>query len=223
MPLTLSPMTEADLPTYTTIDQLAFADQPLTPLLWPRGLSSASRAHLIASNARALTHDPTSHFLKVTDTASNTIVACAHWCRTPPRDPAVLAKGPQQLPEEWAPGANAAMKRVLFGSFLRNRDEVVGGRPHWALFVLVTRPEWQGRGAGGMLVRWGVERADEEGWECYLEASPKGRGLYEKFGFRVVRELVTDLREWGGKEGEEIRNSGMVRGVRGGEFREEER
>ncbi|KAF2235853.1 acyl-CoA N-acyltransferase [Viridothelium virens] len=217
MPLTLSPMTEADLPTYTTIDSLAFADQPLIPLLWPDGLSPAARAHLIAQNARALLHDPSSHFLKVTDSDSDTIVACAHWSRTPARTAAQLAQGPQ-LPEEWPPGANVGLKRVVFEKFLRTRDELVGGRPHWALFILVTRPEWQGRGAGSLLVRWGVERADEEGWECYLEASPKGRGLYEKFGFRVVRELVTDLREWGGKEGEEVKSAGMVRGIGGGEL-----
>jgi hypothetical protein len=40
-------------------------------------------------------------------------------------------------------------------------------------------------------VQWGVERADaDEGCEAYLEASPDGRGLFERFGFGVVERLV---------------------------------
>jgi GNAT superfamily N-acetyltransferase len=54
--------------------------------------------------------------------------------------------------------------------------------------MLGTRPEYAGRGLASRLLRWGLERADEVGLETYLSASPLGRPLYEKFGFRLVEE-----------------------------------
>jgi hypothetical protein len=35
-------------------------------------------------------------------------------------------------------------------------------------------------------MKFGVERADAEGWMSYLNSSHAGKGLYEKFGFNVV-------------------------------------
>jgi len=36
------------------------------------------------------------------------------------------------------------------------------------------------------------------GLRAYLEATEGGKGLYEKFGFRVVDEITFDCRPWGG-------------------------
>jgi hypothetical protein len=38
-----------------------------------------------------------------------------------------------------------------------------------------------------------LERADREGTESYLEASPDGKPIYEHFGFEEVERLVVDL------------------------------
>lgn len=67
------------------------------------------------------------------------------------------------------------------------------GRKHWYLEILATRPEYQGRGAGGQLLRWGIGRADEEETEAYLEASPDGKPIYEHLGFSEVDRLVVEL------------------------------
>lgn len=34
-----------------------------------------------------------------------------------------------------------------------------------------------------MIVQWGCDRADEAGVVAYIDASKKGKGLYQKFGF----------------------------------------
>ena len=60
------------------------------------------------------------------------------------------------------------------------------------LEIVATIPEYQGRGAAGQLIRWGIARADELGLPCYLEANDVGRPMYERFGFRVVGELVLE-------------------------------
>ena len=36
-----------------------------------------------------------------------------------------------------------------------------------------------------MLLKWGAEEADRLGLDSYLESSPEGKSLYEKYGFQV--------------------------------------
>lgn len=35
-----------------------------------------------------------------------------------------------------------------------------------------------------MMMIWAVDTADEEGVECYLDATPKEKPMWEKLGFR---------------------------------------
>ncbi|KAJ8060886.1 hypothetical protein OCU04_009967 [Sclerotinia nivalis] len=51
---------------------------------------------------------------------------------------------------------------------------------------ITTDPKHQKRGAGSMLVKWGVNMADSLNGEAYLEATEMGRPVYEKFGFVVL-------------------------------------
>jgi Sortase and related acyltransferases len=52
--------------------------------------------------------------------------------------------------------------------------------------MLGVHPSQEGKGLGSKLLRWGLTRADAEGVEVYLSASPAGRPLYLKYGFREV-------------------------------------
>ncbi|KAI1463059.1 putative GNAT family acetyltransferase [Daldinia caldariorum] len=58
-----------------------------------------------------------------------------------------------------------------------------------ALFMLDTcavDPAFQRRGVAGKLVEWGLEEAKRRGGlECATEASPMGRTVYKKLGFRA--------------------------------------
>jgi len=85
--------------------------------------------------------------------------------------------------------------------------ETMGGTTFWDLELLVTAPEHQGRGAGTMVLRWVMERAEgtraEEsgrvGVPCFLEATRAGRPVYERVGFEVRRRLVLDGKRYGGE------------------------
>jgi GNAT superfamily N-acetyltransferase len=57
--------------------------------------------------------------------------------------------------------------------------------------MLATDPAYQGKGAGSLMMKWGLNQADEKGWEAYLEASPDAVPLYEKFGFREAGRTDT--------------------------------
>lgn len=65
--------------------------------------------------------------------------------------------------------------------------------------MLVTAPDEQRRGAGNMLLKWGLERADRAGLPSYLESSEAGRRLYEKHGFETVKRVEFDLTNYGGQ------------------------
>lgn len=64
--------------------------------------------------------------------------------------------------------------------------------------MLHADPAFQGRGAGSLLIKWGTQKADELRLPVYLEASPKGHGLYEKHGFKDIEVFDFDLSRFGG-------------------------
>jgi GNAT superfamily N-acetyltransferase len=58
---------------------------------------------------------------------------------------------------------------------------------HWYLPWLAVRPERQGGGLGGALLREGLARVDEDGLPAYLETpNPRTIPFYERHGFAVT-------------------------------------
>lgn len=53
------------------------------------------------------------------------------------------------------------------------------------------------RGAGSMLVRWGIELSERTSLPCYLQASDQGRRLYQHHGFEEIDTVEFDLSEYG--------------------------
>lgn len=58
------------------------------------------------------------------------------------------------------------------------------------LQVLATHPGHEGRGCAGRLIRWGMEKAEEEGVECYVEAQDTSKPIFVKYGWEDKGDLV---------------------------------
>ncbi|HUG84713.1 MAG TPA: GNAT family N-acetyltransferase [Euzebya sp.] len=59
--------------------------------------------------------------------------------------------------------------------------------PVWYLQALGVRSDRQGMGLGGALVRQGLQRADIDGIDTYLETGQQGNvGYYQRMGFEVI-------------------------------------
>ena len=62
--------------------------------------------------------------------------------------------------------------------------------PHYYLFLLGTRPGWQGRGLGSSLMAPVLQTCDRDGVPAYLEAtSERNKQLYLRHGFEVTDEI----------------------------------
>jgi ribosomal protein S18 acetylase RimI-like enzyme len=58
---------------------------------------------------------------------------------------------------------------------------------HWYLAMIGVDPKTQGKGVGGELMRYGLERCDRDGALAYLEtANPRNIPLYQRFGFEAM-------------------------------------
>lgn len=83
----------------------------------------------------------------------------------------------------------------------RNRVMVERGRGYVYMAILAMGPEWQRMGVGKRLLEWGLEKADREEVEAWIEASPAGKGLYEKMGWKEVGFVDLEMGMWGGEDG----------------------
>ena len=54
------------------------------------------------------------------------------------------------------------------------------------LSALVVHPDFRRRGAGTMLVDWGIKAAYGKGWPVTLYTSPMGKLLYQHLGFQPI-------------------------------------
>ncbi|PYH49181.1 GNAT family N-acetyltransferase [Aspergillus saccharolyticus JOP 1030-1] len=201
--LEIHPVDECDLPALTrifyagfttAIDQQMFPDTP--------GL----RAWWADANRHDILHKPGVRFLKVidrfitpagsdvgngdgdddSDSNSNNagnnenVISYAKWDLDP-------SNRGRRFPE-WHPDSDAELCDRFFGGCDLVHKEIMDGRGHYYLDMLVTHPAHQRRGAATMLVRWGCNLADETGMSVYIDATRAGAPVYEMMGFVVVRE-----------------------------------
>lgn len=191
MALTLREATPEDAATLVEIYFSAFSGDAISLLVFPRNNDSVYKFwyDMILSEMK----DPCAHYLVVTTPlpaapSQEHIIA---WCKW--NAPSSIPLSPE-LPPSWPEGSDTKIANLFFSHLFTTQIRIMGAeRKHWYLELLATRPEYQGRGAGGMLLRWGIERADEKGERMFLDASPKGRPIYEHFGFKEVEKLVVDL------------------------------
>ena len=71
------------------------------------------------------------------------------------------------------------------------------------LKLIAVLPEYQGQGCGRMLIMSGLEIVDAAGARAELEATPYGKPVYERYGFRKLDEIVFELEKYG-SEGRQV-------------------
>ncbi|KAM0434031.1 hypothetical protein ACHAPT_003975 [Fusarium lateritium] len=119
---------------------------------------------------------------KETPDSTEEIIAFAKWAL-----PGASIDDPPPT-EAWPSHGELAVD--FFGTMAEAHRKFMGDRLHYYLECIGTHTNWRGKGAAVSLMRWGLERADADKLPCFLEATPKGKPIYEKFGFRTLGEGV---------------------------------
>ncbi|KAI9726130.1 MAG: hypothetical protein M1834_009406 [Cirrosporium novae-zelandiae] len=107
--------------------------------------------------------------------------------------------------------SNPALFNHFIACLARMREPHVAGRLFFHVTVLGVHPNYQRLGIGKAMLEHILERADQKGTDCYIEASPEGLGLYRKMGWEVIGQVIIDLESWGGRKGVRITRTGMLR------------
>jgi GNAT superfamily N-acetyltransferase len=220
MPIELHPMLESDIPAHVNIMWLSFGPDLLS-VFYPRGMSPNDLAQMRADTLKSMRKtDPTSQtlYIKAIDTSlpsESNIVSTAKWQIYPAhRSSADLDRADEEGSREtlFSEGADVEAMKVFFGELAERRREKFGGEPYVLLSILAVHPEHQRRGLGSMQLEYGLKKADEMGLRAYLESSPKGKGLYRKWGFEEEGTMRFDARDYG--RGEDVVHTFMTRPAR---------
>ncbi|CAG9990305.1 unnamed protein product [Clonostachys byssicola] len=151
---------------------LCFPEKPEVRKFWIEGLKEAINdpdVHLVAVVATELPGEP--------------VIAYANWV-----SPNSKANSTRPLYPD--AGDDKALAAFYFPYLQAQRMKNMAGRNCWYLAALVCHEDYQGKGAGGLLLRYGLNRADEMGADVYLEASPPGVPIYKRFGFKEIDRVV---------------------------------
>ncbi|MCU0257489.1 MAG: GNAT family N-acetyltransferase [Solirubrobacteraceae bacterium] len=185
----IRPASAADAPALDPVLAAAFAADPITEHILPdprrrdaalrRGMGHVLREVYVPAGGALTTEE---------------LDGVALWAR--PGDPKPSAL--QEL--RGLPTFIATFRRHLpramraFGEAEKRRPD----EPHWFLDVLAVRPDRQGRGIGGALVRAGLADADAAGAPAFLVTSnPANVPLYEHLGFAVQEPFaIGPVRAW---------------------------
>ena len=108
---------------------------------------------------------------------------------------AALWLAPELHPDEDALGAivestvSDSIRGELY-AVLEQMETYHPTEPHWYLPMIGVGASFQGKGFGGALLSFALERFDEEGRVAYLESSnPRNISLYERHGFDALGEI----------------------------------
>ncbi|KAK0103502.1 hypothetical protein ONS95_005523 [Cadophora gregata] len=179
---------------------------PPTPFFWSvisqMEAQERLQLHMTKQKSRFL-GDRTATYLKVIDEQTQEIVSIARWHYYPNGFSFEDANGWEiHSPVEGQPfpkGMNIELHNfILTQRDLERKNWIVTGEPCWILMHLVTRSSQRGRGAAGLLIAWGINKAKADRVSVYLEAAQTAKPLYERHGFKQIGDLLKmDLRTHG--------------------------
>ncbi|KAL8662862.1 MAG: hypothetical protein Q9202_004376 [Teloschistes flavicans] len=204
--LLLRPCTVADIPSLAILHNICFTG-PRNELIYGKVLIADKLKHY-EDLLREYFDDPSSDSnaqlynvaCVVDPSLDDTIISYAIWV--------YFSSGyhhsadPQTRHSYLPPGANEALILQSERKAVEIRSAHPGRhQPHWHLATLCTHPDHEGRGAASMLINWGMQKADELGMKCFVEATPRGLDLYKKRGFaEEVGVLEMDMKGYEGGE-----------------------
>ncbi|TVY85359.1 hypothetical protein LSUE1_G000304 [Lachnellula suecica] len=209
----LSPCTPADVPGMVEVYLSAFEKDNFSLYCLPRAAIPAEEwDRWLTARFTKLFNSPEIRCFKITDSNNNNRQAAfARWAfpYTPSEEKrrvkAEEEKETERLKEQgidtrWPNGANLEVCDLKFGPLDSCREKTINEEETFVCHLLCVHQDYWRQGLGGMLLRDVLALADDQGAQAWIEATPAGRPLYAKLGFKEVNLVKVDLSRWGGKE-----------------------
>ncbi|KAK8041575.1 hypothetical protein PG994_014582 [Apiospora phragmitis] len=181
--------TEADADAVCNVFSDSFSEDSINKRVFP-ATSAGARASIKDWLGGGLKDPHSRYLLAVNDSQSgvDAVVAMAKWI-APSAEPKAPEAENWAAKMAWPDDVDGALGTDFFTMLEQKHKEHMGSRPHWYLELLAVRKSYHGKGLGKHLLSWGLERADKDGLETYLQASPAGVPLYRKYGFEDIETV----------------------------------
>ncbi|KUJ23282.1 uncharacterized protein LY89DRAFT_177897 [Mollisia scopiformis] len=190
----IRPALATDLPQTVSLDIAANPDHPIMTIPWKQ--FSHKYGVWLSRHLYFLNHPEKFQFLVATTPSSS----------QPSGEEIVgilvgtLPENDVKAVEEWKPIFPEGTQEDVIMYFLgvvEGDKKKYHAADMWELELFCVSVEHQRQGIGAKMMQEWLKPIDEDGRPLYIFASVKGKGLYEKFGCKVVGTLNTNLKDFG--------------------------
>ncbi|KAF3015417.1 hypothetical protein E8E15_002082 [Penicillium rubens] len=194
--------TEPDGPALAKVNVQSFQGRRYLQEVFPGTTLSRVQEYKIVVGMKHLAN-PNMHVLKIHDPVSGELATYSRWQFPASFGPSLvpLSEKAVFLAKDSIPHAPQQMNKGVFNGFKKLLEE---SRKRYTtendivLDLLATLPEYQGRGFGSAVLKWGMEKADASQSRIFLEGTPEGVPIYLKHGWKILEEVVMDYTQFGG-------------------------
>ncbi|MCJ1388582.1 hypothetical protein MMC18_001429 [Xylographa bjoerkii] len=190
MPIELCPIRKSDAPVVNEMIFAAYEDDIISHLLYNNNATPSIKASRLRETEKSWGQSLEERRVGVRDTETGELIASSQWYFYPQREGDDWKKLPVlEVPD----GYNKEGYNHLVTVHTTKRNKIMGSKPYIFLSNCITFPAHQHRGAGSLMMQWGVEQARALNLPIFLTASPRGAGLYQKFKFEIIDHCRLDL------------------------------
>ncbi|KAK8057688.1 acyl-CoA N-acyltransferase [Apiospora saccharicola] len=126
---------------------------------------------------------------------ADVVVAFAKWSH-----PVLPGEDHIEPPWIWPEGTDLDTLEAWIAKAAEVESRSLGDAPCYHLSFIGTDPTFGHRGAGQLLVQWGIQQSNASGSPLYLESTVEAAPFYEKMGFTAGETISLPIRIDGGTE-----------------------
>ncbi|KAI1375400.1 putative GNAT family acetyltransferase [Hypoxylon crocopeplum] len=193
MVLEMSPATQADARRIAEIHMAAFEDNAMLRAQFPTNMVREALQRSVELKASADIDDTNITVLIVRDLhcqckEKDNVIAFAKWSH-----PILDTENYVEAPWIWPDGTDEKILAAWTKKTEEAFERAVGAVPCYRLTFIGTDPSHERRGAGSLLVGWGMERSRADHAPIYLESTLEAAPFYRHLGFAAGETVSLQL------------------------------
>ncbi|KAJ2990263.1 hypothetical protein NUW58_g3039 [Xylaria curta] len=184
MPLAVLPARICDIEAVYDVYFKAFEHQAVLRFLFPGGIDRKTHTE---GTKNMWNVDTNGYPIKCVDTDTGEIIGMACWDIF--WKPSAESTWPKPEGAVWLEGKDRETADAILVPIWNMHEKLFGEHKHIYLPTIAVRPDHQRRGAGRLLMQWGITMAENLSLPIYLESTGPGNSLYEAMGFERLTHV----------------------------------